>query len=197
MKNKQLLFLFFFFAFTHISFGQKNIIKGRSLYVPGDPILYYNFGLGYEYLFKEDMSIQLVYNIRGNDMRDNDGDANFKHEMIIDFRYYNLEIKPIQRAIFAFAFFGISQNTNYVIDENDLTGDFENIKKITTERALGVGLGKNFKLGKRFHLEMFVGPKLKSKGIKTILGSNMILTESKIDSVEIGWRAGINLAFQF
>ncbi|MFK7771445.1 MAG: hypothetical protein AB8F94_04865 [Saprospiraceae bacterium] len=199
MKTKQFLLLLPLLLFTQISFGQNHIIKGRGLYLPGKPILYFNAGIGYEHLLDENLSLQLVYNYSGNDMRDTDGNANFKNEVVVDCRYYNTEIKPVSQAIFAFAFFSYSNEKNKQSGEIDFTTTPMISKKITTEKSLGAGIGKNFKVSKRFHLEVFAGPKFILREVKItssdILSSFVSSLKSTTNKFDI--RGGINLAYQF
>jgi hypothetical protein len=199
MKTKHLLLLLPLLFLTQISFGQNSILKGRGLYIPGKPILYFNVGFGYEYLIEENMSLQLVYNYSGNDMRDTDGNANFKNEVVLDFRFYNIEIKPLSQSLFAFAFISYSDEKNKQGGEIDFTTSPFISKKITTEKALGAGIGKNFKLSKGFHLEAFAGPKIISREVNTtssdILSS--FVSSSKHTFIKLGIRGGINLAYQF
>lgn len=199
MKTKHLLLLLPLLFLSQVSFGQNHILKGRGFYIPGQPILYINAGLGYEYLIDQNMSLQLVFNYRGNDMRDTDGSANFKKEVVMDFRYYNVEIKPLSKALFAFAFASYSDEKNKQGGELDLTSTLVISKKITTEKAIGAGVGKNFKISKRFHVEVFGGPKIISREINTtssdILSSFVSSTIST--SYTFGIRGGINIACQF
>lgn len=199
MKTKHLFLLLSLLFLTQFSFAQNHIIKGRGLYIPGSPILYFNTGIGYEYMLNENMSLQLVYNYSGNDMRDTDGNANFKNEVVLDFRFYNVEIKPLSQALFAFAFVSYSNEKNKQGGEIDFTTTPLILKKITTEKAIGAGMGKNFKISKRFHLEVFAGPKIISREVNTtssdILSS--FVSISKSTSYKLGVRGGINLAFLF
>jgi len=132
-------------------------------------------------------------------MRDTDGNADFNREIILDYRYYNTEINPISKALFAFIFFGYSDENNKQGGEIDLNATSFISKKITIEKALGAGLGKNFKLFKGAHLEIFAGPKIIRREVLAYYSDlNSTSTHlSRYEQTKLGLRGGVNLAFQF
>jgi hypothetical protein len=199
MKTKNLFLLLPLLLLTQLSFGQNHILKGRGLFIPGKPILYFNVGIGYEYLFEENRSLQLVYNYSGNDGRDTDGNANFKNEIALDYRFYNTKIKPISQAIFAFAFLSYSNEKNKIGGEVDLVSGSFITKKITVEKAVGIGIGKKFKLGKNFHWEIFMSPKVLAREItiETSDNTSTFSMISLIQTIKFGVRGGVNLAYRF
>ncbi len=177
------------------AFAQKNIIKGRAIYLPAENPTY-SFGLGYERILNEKITVQLLYNSTrftpGLDARTTES-----HGFIPEVRYYFGKKEDFRKKAFIGGFVEIMKIKQFGgMPENSL--DYHYIETNGNLTSLGVLIGKNNKIGKHFLLDMYIGYRYKMFNYSnTIRDNNGDYYEVDFKDNRSGIRMGLNFGFLF
>jgi len=192
---RKIFIISIFLLSTIFTFAQKNVIKGRIIYLPLTKI--YSHGLGYDRMITDDFSVQVLFNVFGYDHRDSDADRSRTYSVVPEIKYY------LQRYVYepesAF-YLGIFSEVSYETMESSgmlrWHDDFLN----TRERYMlnpGMLLGKNFEFLGIVSLDLYAGGKVKL--VHSIEERYNQETQFFVieDYTELGFRAGFNLGVRF
>jgi len=192
MRN---LFLFYFLLFTNLVFAQKNVVKGRTIYLPFENPTY-TFGLGYERLLNEKLSVQLLYNSTrftpGFDAKTTESQG-----FIPEVRYYFGKKEDIRMKAFVAGFVEAIKIKKFggMPDGNP---DYQFIETNGNLISMGVLIGKNYSIGKHFLLDMYIGYRYKIFNYtNTFKDSNGDYYYMDFNDNSSGIRMGMNLGFLF
>ena len=165
------------------------LVKGRAAAGPG---LSYSAGIGMEYWWGEKLSFQLLFNVLGYDDRRFDGPRERARLTVPEVRYRITQRRPRNRVWWTglFGEFGSAQV--------DPSGEiFMPVRLLRRKRirTVGVLLGKNFPLGRKAILELYVGPKLRFSRHEYVTFVPTARTTEFRRGVDV--RGGLNLAVPF
>ena len=189
---KKTLFLTLLLIFSIGIFAQKNIIKGRAFKVSE----VFSFGIGYERLIDNHISVQLLYNFYGYDLISTDGGAQFVHSIVPEVRYY-LGKKENKKA-FLGVFTEVSKAKDYASNFPFPVGPSRiKLKEYIDSFASGALVGISNGTKKRWLFEFYIGGK-NTFAIQTtdyLVGQKKIRERKDISKLKI--RIGINLGYRF
>jgi hypothetical protein len=150
--------IFLFIIFSNVGIGQTNLFKFQlGYFFYGDAHV---SGLAYEYVPKKNFGLQLSLIESGYSLEDTDGNNQINVSLTPEFRYYpfSKSIEEVRQsfyisAISVFAYknvhFGGGREADAPISANEHSWQ------------PGLLIGKSFKIGKSWQLELFAGPKYK------------------------------------
>lgn len=172
--------------------AQDGSVKGRILGFPGS-LTIFTMGLGYEWMLKDDLSFQVLFNRYGYDMRDTDGGAKFTNSVVPEMRLYvgKKRQETINKAVFLGLFCELSKMDILAGGEQEGTSVFlgGNRKMISP----GILIGKNVEISKRWYAEFYLGSKyIFARERKTYL-INQNKEIKKSNPNKIGLRLGFNI----
>ncbi len=192
MKNIVIIFLLMGISCGTVA--QKNVVKGTAFFFPIPTV--FTFGGGYERLITDQVSIQINYKYLVYQMIYMGDDGAASQGITPEVRYYFGPQESYRDQIFVglfTEFLGLREindadnsiNESYI---EDVEGNMINP---------GILFGKNFCMGKRMHLEMFIGYKYKfiSK-IETHVDAG-VKSYVPVKERSPGVRLGLNLAYSF
>ena len=189
---KKTTLLIFALLFSIGVFSQKNIAKGRAFKTSE----FFAFGIGFERLIHPNLSVQILLNRYGYDMRDHDGGAKYTNSLIPEVRYYLG--KKQNKKVFLSVFSEISKIDYFP------SNFIERISRprILTENyidAFGLGTLLGFTNGtkKRWVFEFYIGGK-NTFAIETKKYlSNQIKTTERYNVSKFAIRVGGNVGYRF
>lgn len=175
-------------SFVSLAQAQSNEIKGRVIGLPG---CCYSVGLGYENHFSKRFSGQLLFVKYGSNLGA-DASTYATSALIPELKVYLLKKK--RWSPFAGVFF------EKVWKSDSGGGECEVCESSKSwENNVGLDIGQNLPLGKRFGLEFYGGPKWRNGTTETqtyYVLSNLETNETA-DYQKFGWRLGWNIRFIF
>ncbi len=193
---KKIITLGFICWFAINGFSQRTAIKGRAFGVPG--INLFTLGFGFERMLNEDISVQLLFNRMGYDMRDTDGGAEFVNFVVPEVRYYLGEKE--NKNIFLGVFTEFSK-TNYASSGYPpdtilaTTKIFKDEAKNTISPGALIGVTNGTK--KPFLFEFYLGGKYRLANVTKEYILNQEDVIEKRNTKKLGVRIGINIGYRF
>ena len=194
-----LILLFLLFGFTpmysQINVDKNNqthentwIIKARLL----PTLLGYSAAVGLERQIGGRSSILLLFKTIKYSWS-SDAPTNNISSLIPEYRYHFNE--TINNSFFTSGFIELGKHSASLSGEIDPT----NYKHNQRGNFIGFGIiiGKNMAIGKRLHIDFYLGPRLRFQNETIITSTNFIATESNQNKTKIGGRFGINFNYSF
>lgn len=200
MKNTLLTFPLL--CLSLLAFGQKNVLKGRAFYFPADGFRLFSCGIGYERFVNQRISLQVQINRMGYDKSDYDGPAKSVTALAPELRYYFKDRAQMNQAWFVSLFVEFqqlkgNQNSNYIIDPGPppFPSAFP-IEEKPSPRAFAQGclLGRTIRIGQRWHVEAYAGPRYISTHNQVLFYDGSMRT---LPADRWGVRLGLSGAFRF
>ena len=178
------------------AFAQKNIIKGRAIYLPfQDPA--YSFGLGYERFLAEKWSVQILFNSTqvtpGNDASTKEAKG-----FVPEVRYYFGKQESIRKKWFFAGFSELYWVKSYG-GMPSYSKDYYWVEQNGLRSTFGVLIGKNVAIGKHFLVDLYFGGRIKvfsgEDKYKYFYTGEYFYKDTQY--TEFRARAGMNLGFAF
>lgn len=171
---------------------KRNVIKGRIFAFPIPTVL--SLGIGYERVFENNTSVQLLLNRLGYDNRGFDGTGHYTNYIVPEYRIYFAKNKDIDKAFFLGVFNGFGFGKIHQSGE-----DPDEILQLTRRFSLnpGILLGKNFALKKNKFIDIYIGGKYRYIKQTKDYDDNGVLYTTKQTLQGFGARIGINLGKRF
>ncbi len=193
---RKLLLIAFLCAATALC-AQKNVVKGRAIALPGGNLKAYSLGIGYERILSKRFSTQILLNRMGADQSETDGGKYTATTLVPEVRYYTrASTHPFFQAMFLAAFVELRYSEDQPGYQD--AGDTDIFTGSATKRiAPGILLGYNFRLSKRFHVEVYAGPHYIFRHETSTYFRQGVPVVEAVDSRRAGIRSGINLAYRF
>jgi hypothetical protein len=204
MKKHILLLLLTFISFK--TSAQNNAIKGRFGLIPTfEDGVTYGGGIGFEHLFKQHWSFQLLYNFYhfADDERFNSQISFFNqsnnHEFIPELRYYFGKKENFKSNTFLGAYTNVRiKKTNdaglIFFDFPNPQFNFMSVKKIN-ELCYGLLVGQNLPISKKLYLDVYFGGSINFT--KEYLGFDLNDIREIRKSTNRQARVGLNLGYLF
>ena len=178
-------------------YSQKNIVKARALGIPAS-FKVYTLSVGYERIFKNQHSIQVLLNKYGFDTRDTDGDAIITSSIIPEYRIYFGKNHNIgfNKSTFIGLFTELSVReklpSGYPTEEERIFA--KGIKKIISP---GILVGKNFPISENWFFDTYIGVKQNFINDSRRYMENQLEIVEEHDYNKTGVRIGFNLGYIF
>ncbi len=180
----------------NLSFAQKNIIKGRAIYLPYQENPTYSFGIGYERILNEKISVQVLYNSTrftpGFDAKTTESQG-----FIPEVRYYFGKKEDFRKKAFIGGFIEIIKIKQFG-GVPEYHPDYQFIETNGNLTSLGVLIGKNNSIGKHFLWDRYIGYRYKIFDYSnTFKNNNGDYYDKDYKDNTSGIRMGLNLGFLF
>ncbi len=176
-------------------FAQKNIIKARAIYLPADNPTY-SFGLGYERVITDNITVQLLYN-SSQFTPGFDAETTKSQGFVPEVRYYLGKKDDLRKKLF-FAVFTELYTFNKTGGMPQYNLDYSWVESNGNMTSLGVMIGKNNSLGKHFLIDIYFGFRYKfEKGINTFRRTNGELFFKDFKEAIPEARFGLNVGYLF
>jgi len=188
---KKILVIFCCFIFSQNSFSQKNAIKGRAFYLPNSENSF-SLGFGYERIFMDRFSFQILYNYFGYDSRKFDRQASIFKNLVPEIRYYLGKRKKIFLGLF---FENSKERLFYsgVDSQNNLEIYYIRLRE---KKSPGILLGYSRGLKKNLFWEIYFGGQYQFIN-ETQVSKRGVNYTLKEEYNLLGVRGGINVGFRF
>lgn len=192
--KKKILFLCLLVIFTGTLCAQKNSIKARALGIPD----IYTMGIGYERFLTSKLSVQILFNHYGIDVRKFDGKAEITNALLPELRYYfdSKKSESINKQAYLGLFTDFARTNIFISEESHPVGSYAvgNRKMI----APGLIIGRNGHISKTWFFESYIGLKYKfviESGTYFPLNQNPVAKMTYFDA--FGYRVGFNVGVRF
>jgi len=177
------------------AYTQTQFIKGKVLALPVKGISAAAISFGFEKIFNSKHSASILLHFSQYGSGDYDGSIHSTSKISPEYRYY---FKNKDRPASSKYFMGIFTEFTRGVQKygGEQSGPEIKLSKRCYTVAPGLLFGKNFKLSSRWHLELYLGPKLRIVGArsKSINGGAQLFQHE--NSILPGVKAGFNLAFR-
>lgn len=180
---------------SSLSIAQKNIIKGRAIYLPADNPTY-SFGFGYERVIIDNLTVQLLYNSTrftpGFDAKTTESKG-----FVPEVRYYFGKKADIRKKMFVG---GFTELLKYKETGGMPEYNLDNFLVEANGNLASVGLliGKNNSIGKNFLIDIYIGFRYKFiNGTKTFRTANGEYYYRDYKDKMSAARFGLNLGYLF
>ncbi len=134
--------------------AQKNIIKSRAIYLPGENPTY-SFGLGYERKILDNLTVQLLYNT-SRFTPGFDASTTESRGLVPEVRYYFGKKKDFRKKPFIGVFVEAYKFKEFG-GMPQYNPDYYLVETRGNMTSAGVLIGKNSAIGKRFLIDMYIG----------------------------------------
>ncbi len=159
---KNLLFLTCLLSLSVTVWAQKNSIKGRAIYLPGENPTY-SFGLGYERKIIDNLTVQLLYN-NSRFTPGFDAPTTETSGLVPEVRYYFGKKKDFRKKPFIGGFVEAYKFKEFG-GMPQYNPDYYLVETNGNMTSVGVLIGKNSTIGKRFLIDMYIGFRYKGTSI--------------------------------
>lgn len=177
--------------------AQKNILKGRAFWFPGNGLQVFSLGVGYERFLTRHLSAQVLLNRMGYDKRDHDGAACFVTSLVPELRYYLRDRDRMSQSAFFAAFAEVQDVDEYksgfdvICDPGPCPVAVSSTRR---DHAQGMLLGHTLRLWKRWHLEGYAGPRFTTTTEEVVYDNGSFFT-FRYTRWQV--RMGLNIAWRF
>ena len=177
------------------AWGQQHVLKGRVFATP-IPLFLYSLGLGYEHVFANNLSVQVLYNNYGYSNRNMDGNAVNTQGVVPEARYYIGKQESFRQKFFVGVYTEVmlaNETAGYAGQSANGTYQGAQYKMLNP----GILAGKNISLGKHWHFDVYLGWKYKFMNISEKYSNNGEIVYVDRNEQKAGMRLGLNLAWVF
>lgn len=192
MKNIVIIFLL-----MGISFGaaaQKNVVKGTAFFFPIPTV--FAIGGGYERMITDQVSLQINYKYLQYQMLSKEYDGNVNYGFTPELRYYFGPQENFRNQIFVGLFTEFLKFKDFNDEDSGVTESYVGDSEGDMINP-GILFGKNFSMGKRMHLEVFIGYKYQFIDRTETHFNNGLKSYVSVDERSSGVKLGFNLAYSF